>query len=148
MPWPSTLKRWVLRLFGARVGRGVVIKPRVNIKYPWNLSIGSASWIGEDSCLDSLGHITVGADVCVSQGCLIETGNHDWSKTSFDLVVKEVVLEDGSWAAARSVLLPGSRLSTHSVLSAGGVLSKTSEPYSIYSGNPAVKVGDRRLKSD
>jgi putative colanic acid biosynthesis acetyltransferase WcaF len=146
-PWPSGIKARLLRAFGARVGRGVVIKPRVNVKYPWHLSVGDHSWIGEGVWLDSLAHIRIGANACLSQGVMIETGNHDWSRTTFDLVVKEVVVEDGAWAAVRSLLLPGSRLATHSILGAGAVLSGDTEPYGIYAGNPASQVKFRRIRT-
>jgi putative colanic acid biosynthesis acetyltransferase WcaF len=144
-PWPSAVKRSLLRAFGAKVGVGVVIKPRINVKYPWNLDVGERSWIGEGVWLDSLGPIRIGAHVCLSQGVTIETGNHDWSRSTFDLVIREVILEDGAWAAVRSVLLPGSRLATHAVLGAGAVLSGATEPYGVYAGNPAAKVKERRI---
>src|SRR5712664_3075710 len=79
LPWPYWVKRTLLTCFGARVGNGVVIKTRVNIKYPWHLVIGEYSWIGEGAWIDSLGDVTIGAHVCLSQGAMIETGNHDWS---------------------------------------------------------------------
>lgn len=145
-PWPSALKARLLRLFGARVGRGVVIKPRVNVKYPWNLTIGDHAWIGEAAWIDSLARVTIGESACVSQGCTIETGNHDWSHTTFDLVVKEVVLEDGAWAAVKSLLLPGARLASHAILGAGSVLAGDTEPYGIYVGVPAKKVKERPVR--
>lgn len=144
-PWPNRLKRWLLRCFGARVGRGVVVKPRVNVKYPWNLEIGDHAWIGEAAWLDSLARIHIGAHACMSQGCVIETGNHDWSKSTFDLVVRPVVIEDGAWAAVGSLLLPGARLASHAVLGAGSVLSGDTEPYGVYVGVPAAKVRERRI---
>jgi putative colanic acid biosynthesis acetyltransferase WcaF len=147
VPWPSSLKCLLLRLFGAKVGRGVVVKPRVNIKYPWNVEIGDHSWIGEGAWLDSLGRITIGANCCLSQRSMIETGNHDWSKPTFDLIVKPVVLESGSWAAVGSLLLPGSRLSSHAILAAGSVLSGDTEPFGIYVGVPATKVRGRHLSA-
>ncbi|HZZ86326.1 MAG TPA: WcaF family extracellular polysaccharide biosynthesis acetyltransferase [Anaeromyxobacteraceae bacterium] len=146
-PWPSGLKSRLLRAFGAVVGRGVVLKPRINVKYPWHLTIGDHSWIGEDVWLDSLAPIRIGANACLSQGVMIETGNHDWSKPTFDLVVNEVVLEDGSWAAVRSLLLPGSRLASHAVLGAGAVLAGDTEPYGVYAGNPASKVKERVIRA-
>jgi putative colanic acid biosynthesis acetyltransferase WcaF len=143
VPWPSGLKRALLGVFGARVGAGVVVKPRVNIKYPWNLEVGDHSWVGEGVWIDSLAKVRIGANACLSQGVMIETGNHDWSKPTFDLMLGEVVLEDGAWAAARSTLLPGSRLASHAVLGAGSVLSGDTEPYGIYLGTPARKVKER-----
>jgi putative colanic acid biosynthesis acetyltransferase WcaF len=144
-PWPMTAKRLILRAFGAKVGRGVVVKPRVSIKYPWNISIGDHSWIGEGAWLDSIGRIDVGANCCLSQGCMVETGNHDWSSSSFDLIIKPVRIEDGAWAAVKSVLLPGSHLGEHAIVAAGSVFSGQAEPWKIYSGVPAREVGSRRF---
>jgi putative colanic acid biosynthesis acetyltransferase WcaF len=144
LPWPSRLKAALLRAFGARVGVGVVIKPRVNIKYPWNLQVGDHAWIGESVWLDSLALIVIGESACLSQGCMVETGNHDWSSPGFDLVVKPVVIGAGAWAAVRSMLLPGSNLAPNAVLGAGSVLSGDTEPSGIYVGVPAVKVSQRR----
>jgi putative colanic acid biosynthesis acetyltransferase WcaF len=145
LPWPSGVKAAVLRTFGARVGVGVVIKPRVNIKYPWNLEVGDHAWIGEGVWLDSLAPISIGESACLSQGCMVETGNHDWSSPGFDLVVKPVVIGAGAWAAVRSTLLPGSHLAPNAVLGAGSVLNGETEPSGIYVGVPAVKVSQRRM---
>jgi putative colanic acid biosynthesis acetyltransferase WcaF len=142
------VKRVLLRIFGATVGAGVVVKPRVNVKYPWNVTVGDHSWIGEGVWLDSLAAIRIGSDACVSQGTMVETGNHDWSRPAFDLVVKEVVIEDGAWAAVRSLLLPGARLASHAVLGAGSVLSGDTEPYGIYVGVPARKVKERVIDAE
>ncbi len=147
-PWPSSVKRAVLRLFGARVGKGVVLRNRMNVKYPWNLTIGDHSWIGEGVWIDSLVRVSIGSNACLSQGVVIETGNHDWSRSTFDLVVKEVVVEDGAWAAVRSLLLPGARLASHAVLGAGSVLSGDTEPYGIYVGVPARKVKERVIRAE
>ncbi|MFL5319943.1 MAG: WcaF family extracellular polysaccharide biosynthesis acetyltransferase [Myxococcaceae bacterium] len=144
-PWPSSFKRALLRLFGGKIGARVVIKPRVTIKYPWNLEVGDDCWIGEHAWLDSLAKISLGHDAVLSQDCFIETGNHDWSKPTFDLVLKPVVIEAGAWAAARSTLLPGARLASHAVLGAGSVLSGDTEPFGIYSGIPAKKISTRQL---
>jgi putative colanic acid biosynthesis acetyltransferase WcaF len=145
-PWPSALKRGLLRTFGARVGARVVLKPRIHVKYPWNLTIGDGTWVGEDVWIDSLAKVTIGADCCLSQGVMIETGNHDWSRPSFDLVLKEVVVEDGAWAAVRSLLVPGARLASHAILGAGSVLSGDTEPYGVYVGVPARKVKERVIR--
>ena len=143
VPWPSAFKCWILRAFGASIGVGVVIKPRVNVKYPWNLSIADHSWIGEAVWIDSLTRVEIGAHCCLSQGVMVETGNHDWSSDAFDLIVKPVVLEEGSWAAVRSTLLPGSRLATHAILGAGSVLSGETKPFAIYIGVPAKLAKER-----
>jgi len=147
IPWPYALKRLLLRKYGATVGRGVVIKNRVNIKYPWHLEIGADAWIGEGAWIDSLAEVRIGANACLSQGCMIETGNHDWSKRHFDLFVEPVVIEEGAWAAVRSTLLPGSRLESHAVLGAGSVLRGSTEAYGVYVGVPAIKVATRRIST-
>lgn len=144
-PWPSALKRMILRLFGARIGLAVVIKPHVTIKSPWRLAVGDHSWIGERVWLDSLAEISLGANVCLSQGAMVETGNHDWSDPRFGLVLGPVEIANGAWVAVRALVLPGARLAAHSVLTAGSVLAGDTEPFGIYTGVPAVRVKERRL---
>lgn len=139
----SAIKRGLLRLFGAQVGKGVVIKPSVNIKYPWKLRVGDYSWIGEKVWIDNLAEVTLGNHACLSQGAMLLTGNHDYSKTSFDLIVKKITCEDGVWIGAQSMVAPGVHCGTHAVLAASSVATKDLEPYGVYQGNPAVKVKDR-----
>ena len=139
----SRLRVWVLRAFGARIGRGVVIKPGVNVKYPWHLSIGDHSWIGESAWLDCLTTIEIGSNACVSQGAYLCTGNHSWSDPAFGLLVKPIVIEDGAWVGAKAVVAPGARLASHCVLTAASMLGGGTEPFGIYSGNPAKRVKER-----
>lgn len=141
----SGLKVRLLRLFGARVGKGVVIKPGVNIKYPWNLSIGDYSWIGERVWIDSLVRVNIGSNCCVSQGAVLLNGNHNYSKSTFDLIVKEIILEDGVWIGAGAMVTGGVVCGSHSVLGILSVASTNLEPYGIYRGNPAVKVKNRSI---
>ena len=139
----SGLKVWLLRLFGARVGRGVVIKPSVNIKYPWRLRIGNHVWIGENAWIDNLGDVSI-ADHCVlSQGSMLLSGSHDFSRTTFNVQVGEIVLEEGVWIGARSIVYMGVTCKSHSILGANSIALKDLKAYSIYYGNPAVKVSDR-----
>lgn len=142
----SRLKAAVLRLFGAKIGVGVVLKPFISVKYPWNLEIGDYSWIGEGVWLDSLARISIGNNCCVSQGAYFCTGNHDWSDPSFGLVVKPIVLRDGAWVGAKSIVLPGVTMESHAVLGAGSVLACNTEPFAIYGGNPAVKIKERVVR--
>ena len=142
----SSFKVIVLKLFGAKIGKNVVIKPRVNIKYPWHLEIGDHTWVGESVWLDSLGKIKIGNNVCISQGAYICTGNHDWSDPAFGLFVKQVIVEDGVWIGARTTVLPGVILNPHSIVTSGAVISKSTEAYGIYSGNPAVEIKKRVIK--
>jgi putative colanic acid biosynthesis acetyltransferase WcaF len=143
----SRQKICVLRLFGAKIGKGVVLKPGINVKYPWNLEVGDYSWIGENAWLDSLAPIKIGNHACISQGAYLCTGNHDWSDPVFGLIVKPIIVEDGAWVGARTTILPGVIVATHSVVVAGSVVVKDTEPYIIYAGNPAVAVKTREIRT-
>lgn len=144
---PIAPKRAILRLFGAKVGKGVVLKPCINIKYPWKLEIGEYTWIGENVWIDNLAEVKIGRHCCVSQGALLLCGNHNYSREGFDLMVGEILMEDGAWAGARSVLCPGTTLRTHAVLSAGSVASGELEAFTIYRGHPAKAVKKREIKA-
>ena len=137
------LKRLLLRLFGGNIGKGVLIKPAVNIKYPWLLTIGDHVWIGENVWIDNVANVTLGNNVCLSQGALLLTGNHNYKKISFDLMIAEIILEDGVWIGARSIVCPGVTCKSHAILSVGSVATQNLEPYSIYLGNPAIKCRQR-----
>ena len=101
--FPSySLKRAILKIFGADVGIDVIIKPNVNIKYPWKLKVGDYVWIGEGVWIDNLDFVSIGSHSCISQGALLFCGNHDYSKSSFDLMVNPIVLEEGVWIGAKS----------------------------------------------
>lgn len=139
----SSLKIALLRLFGAKIGKGVVIKPAVNIKYPWKLSIGNYSWIGEKAWIDNLDLVKIGENCCISQGAMLLCGNHNFRKSSFDLITRPIVLEDGAWVGAHSVVCPGVTCKSHSVLAVNSVATRDLEPYFIYQGNPAVKTKER-----
>jgi len=128
----------LLRLFGASVGQGVVIKPNVNIKYPWRLKVGDHTWIGENAWIDNLADVTIGSHVCLSQGAMLLTGNHNFKKESFDLITKPITLEDGVWIGAKTVVCPGVHCKSHSVLAVGSVAIGDLDEYSIYQGNPAA----------
>lgn len=142
----SSLKVWLLRLFGAKIGNGVVIKPSVNIKYPWLLSVGDHVWIGEKVWIDNLTDVVIGNNVCVSQSAMLLTGNHDYKKQTFDLRVAAIILEDGVWVGAKSIVCPGVICQSHSVLSVNSVANKNLSAYGIYQGNPAIKVRDRKIE--
>ena len=139
------LKRTLLRLFGASIGAGVIIKPRVNIKYPWRLAIGNNSWIGEGVWIDNLSNVIIGNNACISQDVLLLTGNHNYKDPSFSLITKPINICDGAWVGARSVICPGVTLGKNAVATVGSVVSKDSDENGIYSGNPAQKVRIRTI---
>lgn len=143
LPVPMAFKIGILRLFGAKVGAAVVIKPKVNIKYPWLLEVADFVWIGEEVWIDNLVKVSLGPHACVSQGALLLTGNHNYKKSSFDLITGKIVVEQGAWIGAKAVVCPGVRVQSHSILTVGSVLTKSSSAYGIYQGNPAIKIKDR-----
>lgn len=140
------IKVKVLRMFGAKIGNGVVIKPSVNIKYPWNLEIEDHVWIGENVWIDNLAKVTIGSNVCISQGAMLLCGNHNYKKSTFDLMIGEIHLCGGAWIGAQSVVCPHVTVHSHAVLSVGSVARHDLEPYSIYQGNPAVKIRKRFIE--
>jgi putative colanic acid biosynthesis acetyltransferase WcaF len=142
----SGVKSRLLRLFGARVGKGVVIKPSVNVKYPWNLELGNNCWIGEKVWIDNLVKVRIGNNVCISQGAMLLCGNHNYKKSSFDLITGEIILENGCWIGAKSIVGPGVTVFSHAILTLGSVCTSDLKAYTIYRGNPAVPVRVRVME--
>ena len=140
------MKIFLLKAFGAKIGKGLVIKNNVTIKFPWKLTLGDYVWLGENCWIDNLDNITIGNNVCISQGALLITGNHDYTKVDFPYRNAPIVVEDGAWVGAEAVVAPGVTIASHSILSLGTVITKDTEPYGIYQGNPGVKVRDRHIK--
>jgi len=135
---PGSLhRRLLLRLFGARIGTGVVIKPGVRVKFPWRLEIGDHSWIGEGVWIDNLAEVKIGANSCLSQEAYLCTGSHDWSKATFDLMTAPIIVGEGAWVAARAVVAPGVVIGEGAVLGLASLASKSLEARGIYRGVPA-----------
>lgn len=141
----SGLKVFLLKSFGAQIGAGVVIKPGVNIKYPWKLQVGNDSWIGEGVWIDNLSQVVLGSSVTLSQGAMILTGSHDHTKETFDFISFPVSLQDGCWIGARAVVYGGVTAGSHSILGINAVAESNLNPYTIYKGNPAVPVLKRNI---
>jgi len=138
-------KRMLLRVFGAKIGKGVVIKPGVNIKYPWFLKIGNHSWIGEGVWIDNLGLVEIGENVCLSQGALLLCGNHNYKKVTFDLMVGDIKLENGVWIGAKCIVTGNVTCCSHAILTAGSVATSDLEAFGVYQGNPCKFIRERKL---
>src|SRR4051812_38589571 len=133
-PLPSALRVALLRAFGAQVGRGVIVRSRVNISYPWRLSLGDHVWLGEEVMILSLAQVTIESNVCISQRAFLCTGSHDFRAPGFDLITKPITIREGSWIAAQAFVAPGVRIGPGSMVGAGCVVTRDVAPGEIVSG--------------
>lgn len=128
---PNKIKSVILRCFGAKIGVGLVCKPRVNIKYPWFLDIRDHVWIGEGVWIDNLCPVRIGNNVCISQGARLLTGSHDWNRSDFPFFARPIIIHDGVWVTAFRVIRPGVEIPAHmavlSDLSPSAVRSQTAK---------------------
>ncbi|MDM9379611.1 WcaF family extracellular polysaccharide biosynthesis acetyltransferase [Chlorogloeopsis sp. ULAP01] len=141
----SAFKVWLLRIFGAQIGKNVRIKPGVRVKFPWRLTVGDHVWIGEDVWIDNLASVIIESHVCLSQGVYLCTGNHDWSHADFKLITAPIHIQQSSWIASKGVIGPGVTVGHGAVLTLGGVTGRSLEPMTIYAGNPAQPIKQRKL---
>jgi len=137
-------RRLLLRVFGAKLGKRVAIKPGARVKFPWKLSIGSDTWIGEDVWIDNLDSVEIGDNCCLSQGVYLCTGSHDWASPTFELVTKPIKVENCAWIGARASLAPGTVVGEGAVVAMGSTASGDLESWTIYRGVMA-KIVRRRL---
>ncbi|WP_287328824.1 WcaF family extracellular polysaccharide biosynthesis acetyltransferase [Mesorhizobium sp.] len=142
----SAHRRFLLRLFGANIGDGVVIKPGVRVKFPWRLTVGTDTWIGEEVWIDNLATVFIGDNCCLSQGAYLCTGSHDWNSPTFDLKTRKIQVDNGAWIAAKAVVGPGVTVGEGAVLTICSVATSNLAAWTIYRGNPALVVASRELR--
>jgi len=140
LPIPSPARRGVLRLFGARIGKGVVIKPQVKIHFPWKLAIGDFAWIGEEVFILNFEPVTIGAHCCLSQRAFLCAGSHDYRHPQMPYRNQPIAIQDGAWVGAQVFVAPGVTVGTDAVVTAGSVVTKNLPDGMICSGNPCVVV--------
>jgi putative colanic acid biosynthesis acetyltransferase WcaF len=145
LAYPNFFKLFLLRLFGCILGEGVVIKPRVNIKYPWFLTLGNNVWIGEGVWIDNLTLVDIGNNVCISQGSYLLCGNHNYKLLGFDLILADIVICDGCWVGANCTVCPGVIMKKNSILTVGSIAIGILEESMIYRGNPAKIIRSRKF---
>ena len=133
----------LLSLFGAKIGHGLIVKPKVYIKYPWMLEIGNNVWIGEGVRIDNLAKVIIESDVCISQNAFLLTGNHDYRSETFDLMIGSITIEDEVWVGASVVVCPNTTLKKGTVVGVGSVISGTTICDQVYRGNPALGIRPR-----
>lgn len=142
-PFPNSLKKGLLKLFGANIGVGLIIKPRVNIHMPWKLSIGSNVWIGEDVFMLNFEPITIGNNVCISQRAFLCGGNHNYLDPTMPYRNGPIFLDDGCWIGASCFIAPNVIVGVDTVVTAGSVVTRNLEGNSVYQGNPALYIKPR-----
>lgn len=143
LPWPQGLKRSILRSFGADIGIGVVFKPRVNIHFPWKLSVGEHAWIGEECFILNFERITIGAHACLSQRSFLCGGNHNFRSPNFEYRNGPITIKPGAWIGAQTFIGPGVEIGTDTVVAAGSIVTKSLPSNMICSGNPCVGKSNR-----
>ncbi len=136
-------RRWVLRLFGARIGRECVIRPSVEVYIPWNLEMGDISALGDGAIVYNLGPVKIGKRVTVSQYAHLCAGSHDFTRRDMPLLRPPITIGDDCWIAADSFIGPGVKVGEGTIVGARASLFSDAEPWSIYVGNPARKLKDR-----
>lgn len=143
---PQFLYGWrvfLLRLFGAKIGKKVIIRPSARVTYPWKLSIGDHSWIGDHVDLYTLGKITIGSNVVISQRSYLCTGSHDFTKSDFPIYAKPIFIEDGAWLATDVFVAPGVTIHRNSVVGARSSVFNDLAPNYVYVGSPAKSIKPR-----
>lgn len=139
--WRVTL----LRLFGARIGKSVVIKPGIKVKFPWRLSVGDHSWLGERVWIENLADVTIGCHACISQGAFLCTGSHDWNSPNFDLIVTPITVSDHAWICAFATVAPGGWIGEGAVVTMGKNVTGRVDDWSI---SGVAKTERRRTDRD
>jgi len=139
-------RRFLLRLFGAKIGKGVLLRPTVRVTYPWKVSVGDYSWLGDDVVLYSLGEITIGTHTVISQKAYICTGNHDFTKHTFDIYALPIKIGNQVWIATDVFVAPGTSIGDGAVVGARSTVLHDLPPGKICYGSPAKPVRDRVMK--
>lgn len=122
---PARLRVPILRAFGAKIGEGVLIRQHVRIHWPWKLTIDDNVWIGVDAWLLNLEPITIGSNVCISQGVFLCTGSHDRHSPTFEFDNAPIVIKDGAWIAARATVLRGVTVGAGALVGATALITSS-----------------------
>ena len=137
--WRALLLRW----FGAKIGKDVVIRPSVRVTYPWKLTIGDYAWVGDNAELYTLGRITIGNNAVVSQSSYLCTGSHDYQAEAFDIYALPIVIEDEAWVATDVFIAPGVTIGKGAVIGARSSVYKNMPAGMICTGSPAKPMKER-----
>jgi len=136
-------RRFLLRCFGAKIGKKVIVRPSVRITYPWKLSIGDFSWIGDHAELYTLGEIEIGSNVVISQKCYLCAASHDYQTPSFDIYAKKITIEDEAWLATDVFVAPGITIAKGAVIGARSTVLSNMPKGMVCVGYPAKPIKPR-----
>ena len=136
-------RRWLLRLFGAKVGQSVLIRSSVKITYPWNVNIGDFAWVGDDVVLYSLGEIEIGPNAVVSQGAYLCAASHDYTKPDFPIFSKKICIGSQVWLATDVFVAPGVTIGEGAVIGARSSVFHDLPPMMVCVGCPAKPIKSR-----
>ncbi|WCJ61188.1 DapH/DapD/GlmU-related protein [Fontisphaera persica] len=140
-------RRMILRCFGAKIGKEVHVYPSTIVYFPWNLSVGDWSAIGEDALIYNLGPVTIGDRVTISHRAHLCAGTHDYTKPDFPLLKPPIKIERLAWVCSQAFVGPGVKVGEGAIVGAGAVVTKDVEPWTIVAGNPAKKLKNRLQSS-
>jgi len=141
-------RRFLLRLFGAKIGKSVLIRPSARITYPWKLNIGNYSWVGDEVELYNLGEITIEANAVISQRSYLCTGSHDTTKPTFDIYAKPITVQEQAWVASDVFIAPGITIGRGAVIGARSTVLEDMPAGMICYGYPARPVKPREMKPE
>jgi putative colanic acid biosynthesis acetyltransferase WcaF len=136
-------RRFLLKAFGAKIGRNVLIRSSVKITYPWFLEVGDYCWIGDDCTLYNLCKITIGKNVALAHKVYLNTGGHDYKKITFDIFARPIFIEDECWLTNDVYVAPGVTIGKGTILAARSSALKDLPPGKICAGTPAKPIKDR-----
>ena len=145
-PYLKEVRNALLRMFGAKVAKGIMIYPSVDIWYPWKLEIGRYSCIGPKVNLYNKDSIIIGDNVVISQESFLCTASHDYNKASHDLITKPIIIHDRVWVASQAFVGMGVTLGEGAVVGARSAVFMDVEPWTVVGGNPATSIKKRELK--
>jgi putative colanic acid biosynthesis acetyltransferase WcaF len=141
-------RRFLLRCFKAKVGRGVHVYPGVKIWAPWNLELGDECGIANGAILYSQSLISIGQRGVISQGAHLCAGTHDYDHPGFPLIAKPIIIGDHAWIAAEAFIHPGVIIGEGCVVGARSVVTKDMPEWMVCAGHPCQPIKKRRLIRD
>lgn len=133
-------RNFILRCFGAKIGKNVKIRRKCEITYPWKLEVGDNTWIDDEVLLYNLENITIGSNCSITRRSFLCTGNHNTKDAHFGLIVKPITIEDDVWIQADCFIAQNIVVKSGSVIGARSSVFNKLEDSGLYYGSPAKKV--------